>query len=170
MASETAQPAQKPSALKRLLLKPKPCSILLLLKDAEQSWYPSKLARVSGSSYVHVINFLTNLRNFGIVASEKKGKQNIFHLTEKGAYLALTLDDLAKKCEAAEAEHKQVKQEVPPPHPLPEAPAAQKEKAAAAAGGASRIGDSAAQQNASSVRAPSTESKREAKPAPAEKK
>ncbi len=131
MASEAAPQAPKPSALKRLLLKPKPCSILLLLKDAEQTWYPSKLARVSGSSYVHVINLLTNLKKFGIVASEKKGKQNIFHLTEKGAYLALTLDELAKKCEVAEAEHKLVKQEAPPPHPLPEAPAAQKEKSEA---------------------------------------
>ena len=149
MASELAQPAQKPSALKRLLLKPKPCSILLLLKDSEQTWYPSKLARVSGSSYVHVINLLTNLRKFGIVASEKKGKQNIFHLTEKGAYLALTLDDLSKKCEAAETEHKLVKQEAPPPHPLTEAAAAQKEKAAAAASGA-----------------PSPEAKREAKEKP----
>ncbi|MCX6770872.1 MAG: hypothetical protein NTX79_02340 [Candidatus Micrarchaeota archaeon] len=126
MASEPAQSPPKPSALKQLLLKPKPCSIILLLKDAEQSWYPSKLARVSGSSYVHVINLLTNLRQFGIVASEKKGKQNIFHLTEKGAYLALTLDDLSKKCEAAEAEHKQAKQDAPPPHPVLEAPAAQK--------------------------------------------
>ena len=130
MASELVLAAPKPSALKQLLLKPKPCSILLLLKDAEQSWYPSKLARVSGASYVHVINLLTNLRTFGIVASDKKGKQNIFHLTEKGAYLVLTLDDLSKKCEAAEAEHKMVKQEAPPPHPLPDAPAAQKEKAA----------------------------------------
>ena len=129
MASEGASAVQKPFALKRLLLKPKPCSILILLKDAEQVWYPSKLARVSGSSYVHVINLLTNLREFGVVASEKKGKQNIFHLTEKGAYLALTLDDLSKKCESAENEHKQVKQEAPPPHPLPQAAAPQKEKA-----------------------------------------
>ncbi|MFA6328024.1 MAG: hypothetical protein WCY41_01115 [Candidatus Micrarchaeia archaeon] len=128
MASETALAAPKPSALKQLLLKPKPCSILLLLKDSAQTWYPSKLARSSGASYVHVINLLTGLKKFGIVISEKKGKQNIFRLTEKGAYLALTLDDLAKKCETAEAEHKMVKQEAPPPHPLPEAPAAQKEK------------------------------------------
>ena len=77
---------------------------------------------------MHVINLLTNLRKFGIVASEKNGKQNIFQLTEKGAYLALTLDDLSKKCESAEAEHKLVKQEAPPPHPLPEPPVSQKEK------------------------------------------
>ena len=128
MSSEASQTAQKPSALKQLFLKPKPCSVLLLLKDSEQSWYPSKLARVSGASYVHVINLLTSLRTFGIVASEKKGKQNIFHLTEKGAYLSLTLDDLSKKCETAETEHKMVKQEAPPPHPLPDAPAVQKDK------------------------------------------
>ena len=160
MASETTI-APKPSALKQLLLKPKPCAILLLLKDAEQSWYPSKLARVSGSSYVHVINLLTNLRKFGIVASEKKGKQNIFHLTEKGAYLALTLDDLSKKCETAEAEHKLVKQEAPPPHPLADAPAAQKEKADA----------KEKEKNASTAgAAPTPEAKREAKPANLEKK
>ena len=148
MASEAAPAAPKPSALKRLILKPKPCSILLLLKDSEQSWYPSKLARVSGSSYVHVINLLTNLKKFGIVASEKKGKQNIFHLTEKGAYLALTLDDLSKKCEVAEAEHKMVKQEAPPPHALPEQPTKEAKHDAA----------------------PSKEKAAEAKPAPVEKK
>ena len=102
---------------------------------------------------MHVINLLTNLRKFGIVASEKKGKQNIFHLTEKGAYLALTLDDLVKKCEAAETEHAQVKQVAPPAHALPDAPAAQKEKAASSAGVAA-----------------SQEAKREAKQAAAEKK
>ena len=126
MASE--QPPMKPFALKQLLIKPKPCAILLLLKDAEQAWYPSKLARTSGSSYVHVVNLLINLKKFGIVVSEKKGKQNIFHLTEKGAYLALTLDDLVKKCETAEAEHKLVKQEAPPPHPLPDTAAAPAQK------------------------------------------
>ncbi|MFA5930030.1 MAG: hypothetical protein WC861_04060 [Candidatus Micrarchaeia archaeon] len=159
MAGELPPAAQKPSALKRLLLKPKPCSILLLLKDAEQSWYPSKLARVSGSSYVHVINLLTNLRRFGIVASEKKGKQNIFHLTEKGAYLALTLDDLSKKCEAAEAEHKMAKQEAPPPHPLPEAASAREKEKPEAKEKAAAAGSAAA-----------PEAKREAKPASADKK
>ena len=129
--SKTIQAGKDPttSPLKQLFIKPKPCAVILFLKDSEQSWYPSKLARVSGSSYVHVINLLTNLRKFGIVASEKKGKQNIFHLTEKGAYLALTLDDLVKKCDTAEAEHKMVKQEAPPAHPIPEAAPAQKEKA-----------------------------------------
>jgi len=109
--------------MKNLLIKTKPCAILLLLKDSQQEWYPSKLARASGTSYIHTVNFLANLRKFGIVSLEKKGRQNWYKLTEKGAYLALTLDDLVKKCELAEAESK-----APPKadlHPLPaEAPPA----------------------------------------------
>ena len=47
-------------------------------------------------------------------------------LTERGAYLALVLDDLVKKCEAAEASLKSPKQEAPPAHAAPE-PAPAKE-------------------------------------------
>jgi predicted transcriptional regulator len=99
--------------MKRLFLKLKPTAVLLLLKDSQQSWYPSKLARESGSSYVHTVNLLAQLRKFGVVTSEKKGKQNIYKLTEKGAYLASALDDFAKKSEAAgqEARAAQAKQE-----------------------------------------------------------
>lgn len=99
--------------MKRLFLKLKPTAILLLLKDSQQSWYPSKLARESGASYVHTVNLLAQLRKFGVVTSEKKGKQNIYKLTEKGAYLASALDDFAKKSEAAgqEAKAAQAKQE-----------------------------------------------------------
>ena len=99
--------------MKRLFLKLKPTAVLLLLKDSQQSWYPSRLARESGSSYVHTVNLLAQLRKFGVVTSEKKGKQNIYKLTEKGAYLASALDDFAKKSEAAgqEAKAVQAKQE-----------------------------------------------------------
>jgi len=124
-------PAKKASSIKRLFLKVKPASILLLLKDAEQSWYPSKLARTSGASYVHVVNLLAELRKYGFVTAERKGKQNIYRLTERGAYFALTLDDLVKKCESAEAEHKAgPRQEAPPAHAAPAAAAAKEEKPA----------------------------------------
>jgi len=86
--------------MKKLFLKSKPSAVLLLLKDGSQGWYPSKLARESKSSYVHVVNLLSKLRELGIVATEKKGKQNIYHLTEKGAMLASPLDDFSKKCDA----------------------------------------------------------------------
>ena len=92
--------------MKNLFLKKKTCSILLFLKDSDQQWYPSKLARASGSSYVHTVNTLSSLRAFGVVISEKKGKQNMIRLTEKGAYLAQSLDDFSKKCDSYEHEAK----------------------------------------------------------------
>lgn len=98
--------------MKKLFLKSKPSAVLLLLKDASQAWYPSKLARESKSSYVHVVNLLSALRAIGIVATEKKGRQNIYHLTEKGAMLASSLDEFSKKCDAYAQEKAQaVKQE-----------------------------------------------------------
>ncbi len=87
--------------MKALFIKVKPASILLLLKDSQQAWYPSKLARSSGVSYVHTVNLLSSLRALGVVLTEKKGKQNMYKLTEKGAQLASVLDDFAKKCDAA---------------------------------------------------------------------
>lgn len=92
--------------MKSLFLKTKPCAILILLKDSSQNWYPSKLARSAMCSYVHVVNLLSTLRSLGVVSTEKKGKQNMYRLTEKGAQLASSLDDFSKKCDAVGAEAK----------------------------------------------------------------
>ncbi len=102
--------------MKKLFLKAKPSAVLLLLKDAQQTWYPSKLARESSSSYVHTVNLLSQLRRLGVVTVERKGRQNMYRLTERGAQLASPLDDFSKKCEAVEAEAKsaQARQEKPP--------------------------------------------------------
>ena len=93
--------------MKSHFLKLKPCAILLLLKDSQQQWYPSKLARAAGCSYVHTVNLLSVLKKNGIIALDKKGRQNCYLLTESGAHLALALDEFAKKCDAAEAEVKE---------------------------------------------------------------
>jgi len=132
LASEPPQPAAAKAlphkAMKNLFLKHKPCAILLLLKDDQQAWYPSKLARTAGMSYVHTVNLLSKMREYGGVEVEKKGKQNNYRLTERGAYLSLVLDDFAKKCDKAESEQKAgPKQEAPPAHASSE-PAPQKEK------------------------------------------
>ena len=92
--------------MKKLFLKIKPSSVLMLLKDSQQQWYPSKLARASNSSYVHTVNLLIELRNKGVVSIEKKGRQNFYKLTEKGAHLAISLDDFAKKRDVFEQEQK----------------------------------------------------------------
>lgn len=106
--------------VRSLFLKLKPARILLFLKDDSQPWYPSKLARESGCSYVHAVNLLSALRSLGIVGVEKKGKQNLYKLSEKGAYLALSLDDFARKCDLAEQDAKKPKEQPPAQAPIPE--------------------------------------------------
>ncbi|MCX8194521.1 MAG: hypothetical protein N3G22_00210 [Candidatus Micrarchaeota archaeon] len=125
--------------MKRLFVKIKPASVLLLLKDTQQQWYPSKLARSSNSSYVHTVNLLSKLRKGGIVLLEKKGKQNYYRLTDKGAQLAILLEDFVKKCDAIEQEQKASRQEAekqpssqaqPPAQQAPTKPAEPEKKAA----------------------------------------
>ncbi|MFA6489751.1 MAG: hypothetical protein WCT52_03630 [Candidatus Micrarchaeia archaeon] len=116
--------------MKSHFLKTKPCAILLHLKDSQQQWYPSKLARAAGCSYVHTVNLIAVLKRNGIIALDKKGRQNCYRLTENGAHLAAALDEFAKKCDAAEAEAKpQVKAEEKPLPSAQIAQAAQKEDA-----------------------------------------
>jgi predicted transcriptional regulator len=85
--------------VKKFFLKLKPSAVLLLLKDNSQIWYPSKLARLSGSSFVHVVNLLEKLQKEEIVIAEKKGKKTIYKLSEKGTIIAQALDEFVKKCD-----------------------------------------------------------------------
>jgi len=110
--------------MKSLFLKSKPCAVLLLLKDESQQWFPAKLARESHSSYVHTVNLLALLKKDGVATSEKKGKQRIFRLTDKGMEIAAALDALVKRCEGKPDEQK-----VEPPEP-PIAPVVQHEELA----------------------------------------
>jgi predicted transcriptional regulator len=114
--------------MKNLFLKKKPCAMLLLLKDSSQQWYPSKLARESGSSYVHTVNLLSVLKSFGAVVVEKKGKQSIYRLTEKGQYMALSLDDFSKKCDGLGQEPKKPEPHAVQPEKQAEKPQQEKEK------------------------------------------
>jgi len=121
--------------MKTLFLKLKPSTVLLLLKDSQQAWYPSKLARASNSSYVHTVNLLSELRKMNVVTLEKKGRQNYYKLTEKGAYLAQSLDDFAKKCDIADSEAKAqaekaavFSQQAAPASSAPQKPLAQEKK------------------------------------------
>ncbi|MCX8197468.1 MAG: hypothetical protein N3G80_04105 [Candidatus Micrarchaeota archaeon] len=92
--------------MKSTFIKAKPASIVLLLKDTNQVWYPSKLARGANCSYVYVVSVLQKLSKFGVVAAEKKGKQKYYRLTEKGLQLALLLDEFVKRCDSISAEAK----------------------------------------------------------------
>lgn len=98
-------------SLKQFLLKGKPAAVLLALKDTSISYYPSKLAQISGASYVYVTTWLTKLEAAGWVKFERKGRQKAVVLTEKGMAAAQALEELVRKIE--------------PKPSVPSAPAAQ---------------------------------------------
>jgi len=87
-------------SLRRFLLKEKPVSILLCLKDTSQSWYPSKLAKSSGASYVYVTHWLTRLEKAGWVKLEKKGRLKSVVASEAGLAAASSLDELVHKIDS----------------------------------------------------------------------
>ena len=102
--------------LASILLREKPCKMLILLKDGSQQWYLSKLAKESGATYVHTTKTLSKFDKAGLVAFETKGRVKSVKLTEKGVLLANVLEDIVKKTE-------------PPAAPaIPSVPAAEEKK------------------------------------------
>ena len=114
--------------LRRFLLKGKPVSILLCLKDTSQSWYPSKLAKSSGASYVYVTHWLTKLEKAGWVKLEKKGRLKSVVASDAGLAVASSLDELVHKIDTLGAKV------VSPPAPAAEVESTKKPKEPSASG------------------------------------
>jgi predicted transcriptional regulator len=70
---------------------------MLLLRDSENPWHLSKLAKSSDTSYVYVTKLVARLQKSGLVSVEAKGKKRIVKLTEKGATVANAIHDLMTK-------------------------------------------------------------------------
>ena len=87
-------------ALRQFILKPKPTAVILCLKDTQQVWYPSKLAKASGASYVYVTHWLNKLEKAGWVKLEKQGRLKTVVATESGVAIASMLDELVHKMDA----------------------------------------------------------------------
>ncbi|MFH1520688.1 MAG: hypothetical protein ABID61_03525 [Candidatus Micrarchaeota archaeon] len=77
-----------------IFARPKPCRIMLTLRDSESSWHLSKLAKNTDTTYVYVTKLMTLLQKNGVVLIEAKGKKRIVKLTEKGMKIANTIDEL----------------------------------------------------------------------------
>jgi predicted transcriptional regulator len=77
--------------------RPKPCRILMLLRDTEGAWHLSKLAKSSDTSYVYVTHLISDLEKGGLVLIESKGKKRIVKLTEKGLGVANIIHELMEK-------------------------------------------------------------------------
>ena len=77
--------------------RPKPCRIMMLLRDTEGAWHLSKLAKSSDTSYVYVTHLVSELEKEGLVSIESKGKKRIVKLTEKGLAVANIIQELMTK-------------------------------------------------------------------------
>ena len=71
----------------RSILRSKQAGILLCLNDQSKDWSIGELAKSTGTTYVHVCNFIRDCEARGIVESQKHGKDKMIKLTEKGKLL-----------------------------------------------------------------------------------
>ncbi|MFH0737132.1 MAG: hypothetical protein V1827_00615 [Candidatus Micrarchaeota archaeon] len=79
--------------------RPKPCRIMLILRDGESAWHLSKLAKGSDTSYVYVTKLMSHLAKEGFVTIEAKGKKRMVKLTEKGMKVAKAIEELKTSLE-----------------------------------------------------------------------
>lgn len=79
--------------------RPKPCKMMVALRDNDTSWHLSKLAKSSDTTYVYVTKLISNLQKEGVVSIEQKGKKRIVRLTEKGKEIANAIHELMNKLE-----------------------------------------------------------------------
>lgn len=77
-----------------LILMAKQADILICLRDKTKDWSISELAKRTGSTYVHVCNFIMDCEEKGIVESQKHGKDKMIRLTGKGELLASHIDGI----------------------------------------------------------------------------
>ena len=83
--------------LQKVFIRPKPCRIMTLLRDSENQWHLSKLAKGSDTTYVYVTKLVSKLQAEGLVGVEAKGKKRVVKLTEKGMRIANAIDELVKR-------------------------------------------------------------------------
>ncbi len=88
--------------LETVFLHMKPVKMIIALKDEEEEWYISKLAKESGSTYVYTKQILEILQKEKIVKLIEEGRIKKVIPTQKGIELAIILEDFIKKCETNE--------------------------------------------------------------------
>ena len=78
-------------------VRPKPCRILITLRNTDNDLHLSKLAKETHTTYVYVTHFITRLESQGFVTITAIGKKRVVKLTEKGLVVANSLDEFIKR-------------------------------------------------------------------------
>ena len=77
-----------------IIFNDKQARILLSLRNQQQKWYISTLAKACDATYVHTCNFIKTCEQHGLVENEKHGKIKEIRLTEKGAQVAESISKI----------------------------------------------------------------------------
>lgn len=85
----------------KAFIREKPSRVLIALKDSDNQWHLSKIAASTGTTYVYVTKFLSDLERKGFVTISSTGKKKVVKLTEKGTAIANLIEELKKKLEEA---------------------------------------------------------------------
>jgi len=83
-----------------LFLHSKPVGVILSLKEGEK--YASKVSKEIDCTYTHTLKILSELKNYGLVKFEKKGRIKKVRLTETGEDIAHGLEGLVRGLERLE--------------------------------------------------------------------
>lgn len=83
--------------MQELLLKIKPCKILVCLREIGTNWNLTKVAKNTGTTFVYTTKVIERLEQRGYVISERKGKNREIKLSEKGAKIAANLEEIMKE-------------------------------------------------------------------------
>lgn len=88
---EPREEAQKKEPAKKsetIIFKDKQARIIMSLRNREQEWYISSLAKATDTTYVHTCKFVGMCESAGFTTSERHGKVKVIKLTDKGEQLA----------------------------------------------------------------------------------
>ncbi|MFA5381694.1 MAG: hypothetical protein WC356_00885 [Candidatus Micrarchaeia archaeon] len=88
--------------IKNIFMHIKPVKMLILLKEEEETWFLSKIARQSNSTYVYTKQIMDILKKENIIEIKEEGRIKKLNITPKGMEIANLLEELLKKCESKE--------------------------------------------------------------------
>ena len=83
--------------LEDLFLREKPARILVGLKKAKSTVYPTLLSKEANCTYSHTIKILNLFMKYGIVEFDKKGRIKMVKLTNSGWEIAQNMEVLVRK-------------------------------------------------------------------------
>lgn len=83
--------------LEEFFLNRKPVQIMVSLRRQTTDNYASAVSRQVDATYSHTIKVLQQMKRYGLVEFEKKGRKKIIQLTSRGERVAEKLSDLLQE-------------------------------------------------------------------------